>query len=77
MFEHPVTVYVKKGDVYRVDNKDDISGNSSVYLCLCNALRHLYIYIYGNFFTAMVNGWELKANHDFGTVNKAALKSQV
>ncbi|CAI9531658.1 unnamed protein product [Staurois parvus] len=23
-FEHPVTVYVKKGDVYRVDNKDDI-----------------------------------------------------
>ncbi|XP_077335008.1 plexin-B3 isoform X1 [Lithobates pipiens] len=24
VFEHPVTVYVKKGDVYRVDNKDDI-----------------------------------------------------
>ncbi|PIO31421.1 hypothetical protein AB205_0154330, partial [Aquarana catesbeiana] len=25
VFEHPVTVYVKKGDVYRVDNKDDIN----------------------------------------------------
>ncbi|XP_072285568.1 plexin-B3 isoform X2 [Pyxicephalus adspersus] len=24
VFEHPVTVYVTKGDVYRVDNKDDL-----------------------------------------------------
>ncbi|XP_068104484.1 plexin-B3 isoform X2 [Hyperolius riggenbachi] len=24
VFEHPVTVYVKKGDLYRVDNKDNI-----------------------------------------------------
>lgn len=47
----------------------------SIYVFVMHCVT--FIYIYGNFFTAMVNGWELKANHDFGTVNKAALKSQV